>query len=67
MSISACEPPASRSRKDLSSLDTVQGALGKTTKTNQLVVSGAYTELLVGGPYTRDSKFRIGVCRELEA
>lgn len=26
------------------------GAPGKTTKTNQLVVSGAYMELLVGGP-----------------
>lgn len=32
------------------------GAPGRTTKTNQLVVSGAYMELLVGGPYTRDKE-----------
>lgn len=32
------------------------GASGKTTKTNQLVVSGAYMEILVGGPYTRDKE-----------
>ncbi|WPX18244.1 hypothetical protein RHM58_31640 [Pseudomonas sp. 10S4] len=28
------------------------GASGKTTKTNTLVVSGAYMEILIGGPYT---------------
>lgn len=30
------------------------GASGKTTKTNQVVVSGAYMEILVGGPYKWD-------------
>jgi hypothetical protein len=32
------------------------GTSGKTTKTNQVVVSGAYMEILVGGPYTRDNE-----------
>lgn len=32
------------------------GVSGKTTKTNQVVVSGAYMEILVGGPYTRDKE-----------
>lgn len=32
------------------------GTPGKTTKTNQLVVSSAYMEILVGGPYTRDKE-----------
>jgi hypothetical protein len=32
------------------------GASGKTTKTNQVVVSGAYMEILVGGRYTRDKE-----------
>lgn len=30
------------------------GASGKTTKTNTLVVSGAYMEILIGGPYTHN-------------
>lgn len=32
------------------------GALGKTTKSNQVVVSGAYMEVPVGGPYVRDKE-----------
>lgn len=32
------------------------GASGKTTTTNQVVVSGAYMEVLVGGPYTRNNE-----------
>ncbi|MCF4998478.1 hypothetical protein GIW70_17910 [Pseudomonas syringae] len=32
------------------------GASGKTTKTNQVIVSSAYMEILVGGPYIRDQE-----------
>ncbi|TWD51581.1 hypothetical protein [Pseudomonas sp. SJZ131] len=32
------------------------GAPGKTTKTNQVVVSGSYMEILIGGPYARDKE-----------
>ncbi|AJO78123.1 MULTISPECIES: hypothetical protein [Pseudomonas] len=32
------------------------GAQGKTTQTNQLVVSGPYMEILIGGPYTKDKE-----------